>query len=145
MGRFDERLRRFDEGKWAPSWLRRAGKPLAAGYESFPDGLDLVADPALAEEIRTKAWPRRMWFAPPIVVPADDFVDPQEAKRIAGVRTVGGASLLAARGILRHCYRATDGAEGYTRTSAEAERRWKDGSTRWQRTKRRLAGILHWV
>lgn len=147
MGRLSGWLDAFDDGAWAPDWLRRIGSKTrrSVGYENYPYGLELVEDADLAASIRDRAWPRRMWLGAPIVVPDDDFVDPESAQRIAGVRSHGGVTLLCARGILRSCYRASDGSEGITRTSSEAEALWKQSAPITHRLRRRLGGILHWI
>lgn len=114
-------------------------------FEHYPLGLDKVQDPDLAERIRARAWPRRRWTAPPVVVDAEDFLDYEETKRMCGVRTVAGIDFLAARGILQQCFRATDGLEGVTRSSAEVERQWRAEASLLSRAWRRLGGILQWI
>ena len=147
MGRFSESLYRFDEGRWAPKWLQRVGSrsKLTAGFESYPVGLELVADPEVAAEIRRKAWSRRMWVAPPIVVEPDDFLYHDQAQRVAGLRTPGGVNQLTARGILQLCMRSTDGAEGITRSSAERQREWARSASWRAKLRRTLGGIAHWI
>jgi hypothetical protein len=53
--------------------------------------------------------------------------------------------LLASRGLVQWCYRASDGAEGITRDSATRELERRRTAGRWRRFTRAVGGIVHYL
>lgn len=111
-----------------------------------PQGLELAA-PDVQSEILAKACQRRMWTRPPVVAPADDWLSQPDAAELLESRTapLPHVGMLIARGLLQQAYRASDGADGVTRSSVEEELRWREEANLWRRIRRRVGGILHWI
>lgn len=113
----------------------------------LPEGIHLVRDDHLRAEILSQTWPKRFWKRPPKVVPDIDFITRMEASELLKSRWSPRpqVNLLIARGILQPCVRASDGADGLTRSSIATEREWRRTASVWRRLRRRIGGILHWV
>lgn len=88
-----------------------------------------------------------MWLRPPVVVTDHDFVSQEEAAEMLRSRSapMPAIGMLMARGILQHCFRANDGAEGVTRASVHEELDRRRTASFWRRFTRRLGGIVHWL
>lgn len=81
---------------------------------------------------------RRDWVRPPIVVPAEDFMSFEEAKRLFEQNPRHGPRnlrMLIARGLVQHCF-VQDGREGVTRSSVADEIEWRRTADLWTRFKR---------
>ena len=73
----------------------------------------------------------RNWGLDASIVDAEDLVSQPEAADLLGRRTAS-IGFLVARGILEPVF-LTDGTEGVSRASVQAEVRWRQEASRWQR------------
>lgn len=125
-------------------WKRkRSGRSLTA-TPGYLDGVE-AATPEVQNVIRHKARWQKMSSPLPIVVPPDEFVAMEEARRV--IRWPDARRLITA-GLLQTAYRSTDGEGGITREAFDRELRWRDRSSGADRLRReaRLAfgPVLGW-
>lgn len=104
----------------------------------FLDGIDL-APPDVADVIRRKARRYAGYRRPPVVRMPEDCVPLEEANRRVQNRWSPWPTInvLAARGHVQRCFRATDAQEGVTAASLTAEVEWRTKAS-WKEHLRRL-------
>lgn len=132
----------------AAGWWRRLSGWVAKkdretrkeGWE--PEGLDL-AEEALRSELFQSAFQKRHLLNPPIIVSDEDFVVYERATELLSLGWPGLQRLhwLKNHGFLTYGYRASDGREGLTRQSVQAERAWRESASRWDLAKRALGEL----
>jgi hypothetical protein len=124
------------------AWAGRVDRS-AALTDFQPEGIDLAAEP-VRSQIIAAAWPRRFGLRGCVVVGDGDFISREEANARLP-RLAADVQVLATHGILHYAFRASDGAEGITRSSLERELEWRRTASRSMRLKRGIRGALHYL